>query len=166
MNLQVAGFLDHSTVNGIGFRSVLFVSGCGHSCPGCHNQAMQDFDYGDQTSIDEIFKFILKNKPLIDGVTFSGGEPFEQCEALSALAQLIKKQHLNVWCYSGYTYEELIKDPYKKMLLDKIDVLVDGPYIQSLANSNLKYRGSSNQHIYELKDGEIIRVLDDFVDSI
>lgn len=166
MNLQVAGFLDHSTVNGIGFRSVLFVSGCCHSCSGCHNKAMQDFDYGEPLSIHEIFKRILKNKPLIDGVTFSGGEPFKQCEALSTLAQLIKEQNLNIWCYSGYTYEELISNPHKRILLDYVDVLVDGPFIQSLANSNLKYRGSSNQHVYQLENGKIIQVLDDLVDSI
>ena len=92
MNLQVAGFLEHSTVNGEGFRSVLFVSGCYHNCPDCHNKEMQNFSYGEQTSIQTIYESILKNKPLLDGVTFSGGEPFEQSEALAHIAQLIKKE--------------------------------------------------------------------------
>lgn len=166
MNLQVAGFLNHSAVNGEGFRSVLFVSGCHHNCSDCHNEAMQDFHYGDQVAVYDIFTRILKNKPLIDGVTFSGGEPFEQAEALSALAQLIKGDQLNIWCYSGYTYEQLVKDADKKRLLSHIDVLVDGPFIKSLSNGNLKYRGSSNQHIYKLKDGKITCCLDDFFDSL
>ena len=77
MNLQVAGFLEHSTVNGEGLRTVLFVSGCSHACSGCHNEAMQDVNYGESLSITDIYKRILKNKPIIDGVTFSGGEPFD-----------------------------------------------------------------------------------------
>lgn len=166
MNLQVAGFLDHSAVNGIGFRSVLFVSGCHHACPKCHNKDMQDFNYGESIAIDDIFKRIIKNAPLLDGVTFSGGEPFEQCEGLIALAKLIKAQQLNIWCYSGYTYDQLVNDPNKKCLLNLIDVLVDGPFIEALANSNLKYRGSSNQHIYELSNGSILRCLDDALDKI
>lgn len=161
MNLQVAGFLEHSTVNGEGFRSVLFVSGCYHNCPDCHNKEMQDFSYGEQTSIQTIYEYILKNKPLLDGVTFSGGEPFEQSEALALLAKLIKQEGLSLWCYSGYTYEVLSKDPGKMCLLEQVDVLVEGPFIKEKANSELKYRGSSNQHIYALNQGQIIRCLDE-----
>lgn len=160
MNLQVAGFLDHSTVNGSGFRSVLFVSGCHHACPGCHNQAMQDFSYGESLSIMTLLERIKKNKPLLEGVTFSGGEPFEQCEVLSELAKLIKQEGLDLWCYSGYTYEQLKADSNKHCLLNLIDVLVDGPFIQSKANSELKFRGSSNQHIYALNAGHITACLD------
>lgn len=161
MNLQVAGFLEHSTVNGEGFRSVLFVSGCYHNCPDCHNKEMQSFSYGEQTSIQTIYESILKNKPLLDGVTFSGGEPFEQSEALAHLAQLIKKEGLSIWCYSGYTYEVLSKDANKMCLLEQVDVLVDGPFIKEKANSELKYRGSTNQHIYALNHGQIIKCLDE-----
>ena len=161
MNLQVAGFLEHSTVNGKGFRSVLFVSGCYHNCPDCQNKAMQDFSYGESISIQTLYEYILKNKPLIDGITFSGGEPFEQSEALILLAKLIKQEGLSLWCYSGYTYEVLSGDPSKMGLLKHIDVLVDGPFIKEMANTELKYRGSSNQHIYALKDGQIIRCLDE-----
>jgi len=160
MNLQVAGFLEHSTVNGKGFRSVLFVSGCHHNCLDCQNKAMQDFSYGEEMSIQTILEYILKNKPLIDGVTFSGGEPFEQSEALALLAKLIKQEGLSVWCYSGYTYEVLSSDPSKICLLEQIDVLVDGPFIKEKAHTELKYRGSTNQHIYALKHGQIIRCLD------
>lgn len=161
MNVQVAGFLEHSTVNGEGFRSVLFVSGCYHNCPNCQNKEMQDFSYGEQTSIQTIYEYILKNKPLLNGVTFSGGEPFEQSEALAQLAKLIKQEGLSLWCYSGYTYEALSNDPGKMCLLEQVDVLVDGPFIKEKANSELKYRGSSNQHIYALNQAQIIRCLDE-----
>ena len=160
MNLQVAGFLEHSTVNGLGLRSVLFLSGCPHHCLGCQNQAMQAYDYGEATPIDAIFARILKNKPLLDGVTFSGGEPFEQSQRLLPLAQRIKAEGLNIWCYTGYTYNELILDETKKSLLSLIDVLVDGRFEIKQLNTNLKFRGSSNQHIYALKNGKIQSLLD------
>ncbi len=166
--LQVAGFLEHSTVNGHGLRSVLFVSGCRHACLGCQNTAMQDYHYGESLSIDTVYKRILKNQPILDGVTFSGGEPFDQCAALAQLGIRLKSAHLNIWCYSGYTYENLKKLSQENMdikaLLDLVDVLVDGPFVQSLANPNLKYRGSSNQHIYALQKGEILQCLDDAFD--
>lgn len=159
MNLQVAGFLEHSTVNGKGFRSVLFVSGCHHACPGCHNEAMQNVTYGESLSISEIYKRIIKNKPIINGVTFSGGEPFEQSSALAELALLLKQEGLSIWCYSGYTYSMLSQNERYAPLLNLVDVLVDGPFIASLADSNLKYKGSSNQHIYRLTQGNIIEEL-------
>lgn len=161
MKLQVAGFLEHSTVNGEGFRSVLFLSGCYHACPDCHNQAMQDFYYGEAITSEVLLSRILKNKPLIDGVTFSGGEPFEQARALLPLAKAIHAAGLNIWCYSGYTYDKLIKDSIKYELLHFIDILVDGPFILAEKNELLRFRGSTNQHIYALQDGQIIKCLDD-----
>lgn len=154
--LQVAGFLDHSTVNGEGFRSVLFLSGCLHACSGCHNPEMQAFDYGDLVETSEILQRILKNKPLINGITFSGGEPFEQAEALLDLAASIKAAGLTLWCYTGYTYEELILDPIKRKLLNFIDVLIDGPFILAEKEEHLLYRGSRNQRLLYLSQGNII----------
>lgn len=158
--LQIAGFLEHSTVNGIGLRSVVFLSGCPHHCPECHNQMMQAYDYGEAIDESKIFSRIIKNKPLIDGITLSGGEPFEQSEALVSLVQKIKQEGLTVWCYSGYTYEQLMQNKTKQTLLQLIDVLVDGPFVIALKDPNLKYRGSSNQHIYALKQGQITDLLD------
>lgn len=154
--LQVAGFLDHSTVNGEGFRSVLFLSGCPHACPGCHNAEMQDIHYGDLVESSTILERILKNKPLIDGITFSGGEPFEQAEALLSLAAAIKAAGLTLWCYTGYTYETLLLDPVKRDLLNLIDVLIDGPFILAQKEEHLPYRGSRNQRLLYLKDGHLI----------
>lgn len=151
-SLQVAGFLDNSLVNGEGLRSVLFVSGCRHNCPGCHNEAMQDFSYGDAVSLKEILGRIENNLPLIKGVTFSGGDPFEHAEALSELADRIKGMGLNIWCYSGYTYEELVNsdDEKKLALLKKIDVLVDGRFDAARKDGAPKYAGSSNQRVIKL----------------
>lgn len=150
--LRVAGFLDNSLVNGDGLRSVLFVSGCNHKCKGCHNECMQDFNYGDSISLDEILQRIKNNVPLIKGVTFSGGDPFEQAAGLSALAEGIKELGLNIWCYSGYTYDEILKsnDQNKLELLKRIDVLVDGRYVEHLKEGAKKYTGSRNQNIIKL----------------
>ncbi len=149
--LQVAGFLEHSTVNGEGFRSVLFLSGCYHHCPECHNKEMQNIHYGEAVTYEQLLKRIEKVVPLIDGLTLSGGEPFLQAEALIPFVKLIKEQfNLSIWCYTGYTYEELHQNKCHLELLNFIDVLVDGPFITSLKNPNLKYRGSSNQRILKL----------------
>lgn len=158
--LQVAGFLDHSTINGEGFRSVLFLAGCNHNCMGCHNIAMQDFNYGDTLPIDEIMHRILKNTFLIDGVTISGGEPFEQSQQLLPLLTELKNHQFSIWVYTGYLYETLKKHPEHRKLLPFIDVLVDGPYLQNAANPNLRYIGSSNQRILKLVNGEIASILD------
>ncbi len=167
MELQVAGFLDNSMVNGKGLRSVLFVSGCNHNCEGCHNKVMQAFDYGDKVNIDDLLNRIKHNVPLINGVTFSGGEPFEQAKGLSVLAEKVKKQGLNLWCYTGYTYEKILQsnDEHKIKLLKYIDVLVDGKFEKNLTEGSSKYAGSSNQRIINvqesLKLGKIILVTTD-----
>lgn len=154
-HLQVAGFLDNSLSNGKGLRSVLFLSGCNHNCKGCHNLPMQDFQYGDKVNIDEIIQRIKNNVPIIRGVTFSGGEPLEQAENLAKLALMIKKENLNIWCYTGYEFEYII-DNMDKMngwenLIKNIDVLVDGTFQQDKIKSNFKYKGSSNQRIIDIK---------------
>lgn len=150
-SLQVAGFLEHSTVNGEGFRSVLFLSGCPHHCPGCHNQEMQNVAYGEEVPYWQLLKRIEKVLPLIDGLTLSGGEPFMQAAALIPFIKYVKEKfNLSIWCYTGYTYEDLYKDTSHQQLLSLIDVLVDGPFIAALKDSNLKYRGSSNQRILKI----------------
>lgn len=153
MEIQLAGFLDNSLVNGEGIRSVVFVSGCRHNCEGCHNKAMQDFNYGDTIEIDHVFRRIKNNIPIINGVTFSGGEPFEQPKALFELAKKVKKQGLDIWCYSGYTFEEILNsgDFDKIKLLTEIDVLIDGKFKKELTDGAPKYAGSRNQRIIDVK---------------
>lgn len=154
MELQVAGFLDNSMVNGRGLRSVLFLSGCKHNCAECHNKAMQAFDYGDKVNTDDLLNRIKHNVPLISGVTFSGGEPFEQAKELWVLAEKVKKQGLNLWCYTGYTYEEILQsnDDYKIKLLKHIDVLVDGKFEKDLTEGSCKYAGSRNQRVINVQE--------------
>lgn len=153
MKLQIGGFLDNSLVNGEGLRSVIFVSGCKHNCGNCHNKAMQGFDYGDAASIEDVLQKIVKNMPIIKGVTFSGGEPFESAEALSKLSEKIRTLGLSIWCYSGYTYEEIIQseDSYKLGLLSLIDVLIDGEFHEELKEDASKYTGSSNQRVIDVQ---------------
>ncbi|MBU3129705.1 anaerobic ribonucleoside-triphosphate reductase activating protein [Clostridium tagluense] len=153
MKLQIGGFLDNSLVNGDGMRSVLFVSGCMHNCESCQNQLMQSFDYGDSVLVGDILKKIAKNRPIIKGVTFSGGEPFESALALSKLSEGIRNQGLNIWCYSGYTYDEIInsEDKDKLGLLKFIDVLIDGKFHEELRTDASKYTGSSNQRIIDVQ---------------
>lgn len=166
MELQVAGFLDNSLVNGSGLRSVVFVSGCRNNCEGCHNKEMQDFNYGDKMSVKEISDRIKRNVPIIRGVTFSGGEPFEQAEALAELAGYVKGEELNLWCYSGYTYEFITSEFNKragwKELMKYIDVLVDGKFEKDKIEPGLKFRGSSNQRIIDVKksrlEGKVITI--------
>ncbi|EJP6473519.1 anaerobic ribonucleoside-triphosphate reductase activating protein [Clostridium botulinum] len=153
--LQVAGFLDNSLVNGLGLRSVVFVSGCKHNCEGCQNKEMQSFCYGDKILLNDILKRIESNIPLIKGVTFSGGEPLEHVEELKILSEEVKNLGLNVWCYTGYTFEDIKKEFDKNHQLEElmrsIDVLVDGKYDESKKDGSLKYRGSSNQRIIDMK---------------
>ena len=149
MDFQIGGFLDNSLVNGDGMRSVVFVSGCNHNCRKCQNEFMKDFNYGDTTSVHDVLERIKRNMPIIKGVTFSGGEPFESAAALSKLSEELKELGLNIWCYSGYTFEEIIKseDSDKLQLLGFIDVLIDGKFDETLKAGASKYTGSSNQRI-------------------
>lgn len=150
--LQIAGFLDNSLVNGEGIRSVLFVSGCRHNCEGCQNIIMQNYNYGDKLEDDEILKRIKSNLPIINGVTFSGGEPFDQASGLLNIATNIKAIGLNIWSYTGYTYEEICGNDDMLTLLKLCDVLVDGKFIKDLSNTSLKYIGSSNQRIIDVQE--------------
>jgi anaerobic ribonucleoside-triphosphate reductase activating protein len=149
--LRTAGFAGDSIVDGPGLRYTIFTQGCPHNCPGCHNPHTHDFGGGALTDITEIAAKIAEN-PLLDGVTLSGGEPFCQCGALCALLDLLPES-LNVWCFTGYTFEELISDgdEDKRELLKRVDVLVDGRFELSRRSLNLRFRGSENQRIIDVK---------------
>ena len=106
--LRIAGTIPESIVDGPGFRFALFTQGCPHHCPGCHNPQTWPFEGGEDIDIEEIYQKI-KSNPLIKGVTFSGGEPFCHSAACAELAEGAHRLGLNVWCYSGYTFEELVQ---------------------------------------------------------
>ncbi len=154
MNIRVSGVVAESIVDGPGFRYTLFVQGCPHNCPGCHNPKTHDFAGGYDRDTDDILSEILDN-PLLDGVTFSGGEPMCQAKSLSELAEKIHNAGLNVVCYSGYTIEYLIEHSNDENgymdLLNNIDYLIDGPFIMSLKSYDCRFRGSTNQRIIDVK---------------
>ena len=161
--IKVAGIIKESVVDGPGIRLVVFAQGCKHNCPGCHNPETHPFNGGIDIKICEIIEEI-KGIPLLCGVTFSGGEPFEQAEGFTRLGEEIKKLGLNVLTYSGYTYEKILSHSIKnrawKNLLQVTDILIDGPFDISKKDISLKFRGSSNQRIVDvqksLKDGETV----------
>lgn len=146
--LRVAGTVAESVADGPGIRYVIFVQGCPRSCPGCHNPQTQPLDGGTEMTAEEILGQIRRD-PLISGVTFSGGEPFLQAEALAAIARECHQLGLSVMTYSGWTFEELVagKNSAWNQLLAETDVLVDGPYRQELRSFSTKFRGSSNQRL-------------------
>lgn len=154
--MRMAGFYDESISNGLGWRAVLFVSGCPHHCPGCHNPETQDYNYGTEFNKREILDRITNNS-ILKGVTLSGGEPL--CkenipELLDFVKELkVEKPEFNIWCYSGYTLEELMarNDEVTNEMLENIDVLVDGEFKLEKKNPTLKFRGSENQRIVDVK---------------
>lgn len=154
MEIRIAGTVQDSIVDGPGLRYVVFVQGCPHRCEGCHNPQTHDFSGGRLTDIDALFDECVEN-PLTMGVTFSGGEPFSQAEALYELGARLKQRGYNLMCYSGWTFEELLKkaetEEFVGKLLGIIDILVDGRFEHSHRSLTLKFRGSTNQRILDVK---------------
>ena len=153
MELRVAGIVKESVVDGPGFRYVIFAQGCIHCCKGCHNPDTHALDGGYVVDTESLAEDIKKSK-YIDGVTFSGGEPFLQADAFIHLAEKLKETNTSIVCYTGFTFEELIgkKDKSQVKLLGIIDMLIDGPYMEELKDLSLTYRGSRNQRIIDVKN--------------
>lgn len=151
--IRLAGVVRESIVDGPGLRFTVFCQGCPHGCEGCHNPDTHDFSGGYDCDIDKILAAVDEN-PLLDGVTFSGGEPMCQPEAFSLLAAELKKRKLNIVTYTGYTYEELLKisetRPAVKELLDLTDLLVDGRFVMAERDLTLLFRGSGNQRVIDM----------------
>ena len=152
-DIRIFGVVEESIVDGPGIRYSVFVQGCSHGCPGCHNPESHSPKGGELRSIESVLGGIRSNK-LIAGVTLSGGEPFEQPHACAVLAQQLKADGYNIWTFTGYLYEDLLKmsqaHPDIACLLDNIDVLVDGPFVEELKSLELDWRGSSNQRVIDL----------------
>lgn len=138
-----------STSNGEGLRMVLWFQGCFYECEGCHNPESWQLDGGKVYLIEDILKDIKKNQHC-DGITFSGGDPLLQSEAVLSLLKEIKKLNLNVWLYSASLYEKLIKEEQFQKIAQYVDVLVDGPFVQAKLDYSLEYRGSSNQRLIDV----------------
>ena len=160
MQIRLAGVEPESIVDGPGYRLAVFVQGCPHGCPGCHNPGTHDFAGGVLRDTAEITAMLGKN-PLVRGVTLTGGEPMMQPTALCEIARAARAQGMSVWCYTGYTLEALLaqRDPDRMRLLGLVDVLVDGTYIARERSLELLYCGSKNQRLIDmpatLEAGEI-----------
>ena len=152
--IRLYGLVGDSIVDGPGFRVSIFTQGCPHHCPGCHNPQSHDFEGGTVWALDDVEKKFTGN-PLLSGITLSGGEPFAQAAACAELARRAHQKGLNVWVYSGYTYEQLLEkaqtDEGVRSLLDETDVLVDGPFLLAERSLELDFRGSRNQRLIDLK---------------
>jgi len=159
MSIRIAGIVKNSITDGPGLRYVVFAQGCKHNCPGCHNPETHNADGGELADTRRLAGEV-KSDPILSGVTFSGGEPFEQPEAFSELADLLPGT--NIVCYTGYLFEQLIADEKKLTLLKKIDILVDGRFDIKQKSYDLKFRGSANQRILDAKEsvrrGEAVQI--------
>lgn len=142
--------LTDSIVDGEGLRAVLWTQGCSHNCKGCHNPETHDFNKGILVDVEKV-KDLIKDLKLQDGITLSGGDPFFQPEACLEIAKFAKEQGLNVWAYTGFLFEDLIKMPKMVDLLKYVDVLVDGKFELENKSLNVKFRGSTNQRIINVK---------------
>lgn len=168
--IRIAGVYRESIVDGPGIRFTVFCQGCSHACPGCHNPETHDFNGGYDCSIDKIADEIMKN-PLLDGVTFTGGDPMFQTEGFYKLAKKIKELNpsLNILIYTGFTYEELLErekeDEYTGKLMALTDYLIDGRFVLAERDLTLLFRGSRNQRFIDLnatrEKGEIVLYTED-----
>lgn len=155
MKIRLAAYLQpDSIVDGEGIRTVIWTQGCPHNCLGCHNPETHDIKGGALVELEEVYQ-IIDSLEGQDGITFSGGDPFMQPKECSEIAKYAKTKKLNIWSYSGYTFEQLLslsdKKPEIMEFLKEIDVLVDGKFELSKKSYNSIFRGSSNQRIIDVK---------------
>lgn len=152
MRISLSGVTGDSIVDGPGLRLTIFTQGCLHHCPGCHNPQTHDPEGGFWADTEDILAAAAEN-PLLDGITLSGGDPFLQPVPCLALAEGAHKIGLNVWTYTGYTWEALLEenDAEKLALLKETDVLVDGPFLLAERSLELRFCGSRNQRLIDVK---------------
>lgn len=152
--MRIAGFVEESIVDGPGFRIVIFFQGCAHHCYGCHNPETWDFEGGKEVSFD-LIKKIIDDNPYADGITLSGGDPLYQIDASTEIAEYAKSKGLDIILYTGFLFEEVLEmtkaNQRLKDLLNNVDTLIDGPFILEQRHLSLKFRGSSNQRIIDVK---------------
>ena len=148
--LAILRIVEDTMVDGPGMRTAIYAAGCTHHCPGCHNPQSWDMRAGEEMTTEDILRTILAD-PFAD-VTFTGGDPMIQPEGFTELARVIRERsRKTIWCYTGYTYEALLTMPAQRELMQHIDVLVDGPFVQSLRDEQLRFRGSSNQRLIDVQ---------------
>ncbi len=151
--MRIYGVVTDSIVDGPGYRTAVFAQGCPHHCPGCHNPESHDPNGGTEWTLEAVEAKFTGN-PLLDGITLTGGEPFQQPAACAELARRAHEKGLNVWTFSGYLYEQLLEmaenDPAVRLLLERTDVLVEGPFLLAERSLELLYKGSKNQRTIDM----------------
>ena len=151
--MNFAQIRKYDVANGPGIRTTIFVTGCTHNCHNCFNEEYQDFNYGDtwtDKETEEVISYL--NLAEVKGLTLLGGEPFQnEVDLLKVIRDIKKEVQKDIWIFSGYTYEEILKDQEKKKLLEECDVLVDGRFVEALKDLKLRFRGSSNQRIIDIQ---------------
>ncbi len=145
--LRVLRIVEGTSVDGPGLRTAIYFAGCRHACPGCHNPQSWDFAAGDECTVDELVEAITKAR---FDVTFTGGDPMYLAADLLPLADAIHALGHTLWCYTGFTYEEVMADPTMRSLAERVDVLVDGPYEADKRQLHLLFRGSANQRLIDM----------------
>lgn len=150
--MRVYKLLLNTLAEGPGIRVCIWVSGCNHECKGCFATHLWDYNGGSEMSVAEVIEKIEKVIDEIDGITFLGGEPFDQAMELVQIAEFVKQKGKNVISFSGYLYEELLQDEEKRKLLEHTDLLCDGPFIEELTDYSRPLLGSSNQRFIFLSE--------------
>lgn len=149
--LQILQIIEDTMVDGPGLRTSVYCAGCRHQCPGCHNPQSWDPQGGHVMTTADILR-VIEADPYTRGVTFTGGDPMYQPEGFAELADAIHQRTAKtIWCYTGFTYETLLRMPRQRRLLEQLDVLVDGPFVERLKDPDLQFRGSSNQRLIDVK---------------
>ena len=147
--LRILHIVEGTSVDGPGLRTSIYMAGCNHHCPGCHNPASWNPQGGEERCLDELMQVIAYNEA---PVTLSGGDPLQQPEGTRALISRIKHElGYNVWCYTGYTWEEIVNDPKLFKVVQELDVLVDGPFKMAERDISLRFRGSRNQRLIDVQ---------------
>ena len=147
MPIRVIDIVEGTAVDGPGLRTSIYLAGCAHRCPGCHNPQTWDFYAGKDMKVDELINIISQSD---FNVTLTGGDPIYQAEALIPLAKKIRELGYSIWLYTGFTFEQLQDMPIAMQLLEYIDTIVDGPFILEQRDTSLQFRGSSNQRIIKI----------------
>ena len=163
MTVRILDIIFETMVDGVGLRTSVYFAGCKHYCKGCHNPQSWDMNGGYEVTIDYLLD-LIKDDEFAD-VTFSGGDPLYQCDAVTELARRIKEEtDKTIWCYTGFAYEEILENEWLKQILPYIDVLVDGPFVENLKTDEISFVGSSNQRKLNLVGGVVaspdIQVID------
>ncbi len=156
--IRVLKILYGTSVDGVGLRTSIYCAGCRNRCEGCHNPQSWDEQGGEEMEVEELFRLIEEADM---NVTFTGGDPMLHPEGFSTLARLVKERtDKTIWCYTGYTFEEVMADPERRKLLECVDVLVDGRFILAERDLSFRFRGSRNQRLvdvpHSMAEGKVV----------